>query len=100
MDYTNLPLWVIRIIRQVFTALRKQGVYFYHVDNAVLEPDREEDLIWVVRLRNKVKISCILPTGITAKVTIHHHRNRPAFVEIEGLALELNRYIKTKRIVR
>ena len=98
MDYTHLPLWVVRIISQVFKALKAQGVYFFHVDDPVIEIDREEDPLFAIRLRNRVKICCNLPNGNTAKITIHHHHNRAPLVELEGITIKFNRYIRTIRL--
>ena len=98
MDYTHLPPWVIRVIKQVFLTLRQNGVYYFHVDNPILELDREEDDIFCVRLQNRVKISCLLPSGQVAKVPIHHKRNRCPLVVIEKLDLVLNRFILTIRL--
>ena len=85
MDYTHLPPWVVRVISQIFRALKANGVYFFHIDNAVLQIDQEDDPIFCIRLQNKVKVCCTLPTGKTAKITIHHRHNQQALVELEGI---------------
>ena len=98
MDYTNLPLWVIRVIRQIHIALKAQGVYYFNINDDVLQVDREDDLIICIRLRHRVKICCTLPSGKTVKATIYHYSNRPPLVETEGIDLLLNRFIPVRRL--
>ena len=93
-----MPLWVKRIIGQVFTALKEQGIYFFHIDDDVLEVDRDNNIIYCICLRNRVKICSRLPSETTVKVIIYHYPNRPALVKTQGITLRLNRYIKIRRI--
>ena len=98
MDYTNLPFWVHRVIRHIHLYLKQQGVYYFHVNDPILDLERPEDDIICIRLRHKVKITCRLPSGCSVKATIHHRPNRRPLVETEGMNLTLNRLIIIRKI--
>lgn len=98
MDYTNLPLWVKRIIIQVHLALKAKGVYYLHINDNPLDLTRDDEDIFCIRLRHRIKICATLPSGKTAKITIYHQTNKKPLVETEGITLILNRFIITRRI--
>ena len=89
MLLSPLPLWVIRVQNQVITTLLT-----YEVN----ESDRENTVSYR-RLRNRVKICCISPSGKIPKVTVRHSiPNTLPLVELENITIEFNRYIRTRQI--